>query len=97
MTTAEAGSSAFSSTVVAQYETLRSAMLGGVLPPAARSGLIVFLQQGMWRWARMLATQAYARPDTPSPCLTPAEPCEHRNIVYVFARMAMTINDRRAP
>ena len=30
-------------------------MLGEALPPDARSGLIVFLHRGMWRWARMLS------------------------------------------
>ena len=54
MTDAEARSSTPSSTIVAQYETLRAAMLGEALPPDARSGLIVFLRHGMWDWARIL-------------------------------------------
>jgi hypothetical protein len=44
MTDAEARSSTPSSTIVAQYETLRSAVLGEALSPHARSGLIVFLR-----------------------------------------------------
>lgn len=34
--------------IVAQYEVLRSAALGHVLPPEARSGLLLFLRCGMW-------------------------------------------------
>ena len=52
MTDAEARSSTVSATLVAQYETLRSAMLGEALPPDARSWLIVFLRHGMWEWVR---------------------------------------------
>jgi hypothetical protein len=43
------------STLIAQYETLRMAMLGEALPPEARSGLMLFLRRGMWGWARSLA------------------------------------------
>lgn len=73
-------------------------MLGEALPPTARSGLIVFLHQGMWGWARKLTANVIARSvsihaQTP----TPTEPFEHQAIVYVLARMAMTINDRRTP
>ena len=57
MTDAEARSSTPSSTIVAQYETLRSAMLGEALSPDARSGLIVFLRHGMWEWARTLTAR----------------------------------------
>ena len=61
MTDAEARSSTRSATIVAQYETLRSAMLGEALPPVARSGLIVFLRHGMWEWARTLTAGALGR------------------------------------
>ncbi|PTB16724.1 hypothetical protein C9I57_32040 [Trinickia symbiotica] len=73
-------------------------MLGEALPPTARSGLIVFLHQGMWGWARKLAADAIARSKSISARIpTPAEPFEHQAIVYLLARMAMTINDRRTP
>ena len=58
MTDAEVRSSTLSVTIVAQYETLRSAMLGEALPPVARSGLIVFLRHGMWEWARTLTARS---------------------------------------
>ena len=61
MTDAEVRSSTLSVTIVAQYETLRSAMLGEALPPVARSGLIVFLRHGMWEWARTLTAGALGR------------------------------------
>jgi hypothetical protein len=61
MTEAKAKSSALSATIVAQYETLRSAMLGEALPPDARSGLIVFLRHGMWEWARTLTPGVLGR------------------------------------
>ena len=58
MTDADVRSSTLSVTIVAQYETLRSAMLGEALAPVARSGLIVFLRHGMWEWARTLTPGA---------------------------------------
>ena len=61
MTDTEARSSTPSSTIVAQYETLRSAMLGEALSPDARSGLIVFLRHGMWEWARTLTLGTLGR------------------------------------
>lgn len=35
-------------TVAARYEMLRLAALGEALPLEARSGLLLFLRQGMW-------------------------------------------------
>jgi hypothetical protein len=97
MTEAEAKPSALSATIVAQYETLRSAMLGEALPPDARSGLIVFLRHGMWEWARTLTPGVLGREPlhvSPSASSNPTEPGERRAIIHLFAAMAMTINDR---
>ncbi len=44
------------SKAVTQYETLRGAALGDVLPLEARGGLMLFLRRGMWGWARAMAT-----------------------------------------
>jgi hypothetical protein len=95
MTDAEVRSSTLSVTIVAQYETLRSAMLGEALPPVARSGLIVFLRHGMWEWARTL-TPLDREPlhVSPSTSSHPTEPAERRAVIHLFAAMAMTINDR---
>ena len=86
------------STLVAQYETLRMAVLGEALPPEARSGLMLFLRRGMWAWARRLAVGGGVRQE---PLLArrsdPVEPGERSSIVYVFAAMAMKVNTRRAP
>jgi hypothetical protein len=95
MTGAKARPSTLSSAIVTQYETLRSAMLGEVLPPDARSGLIVFLNRGMWGWARMLAAGAARLEPIPARSSTPAQPFERRAVIYVLAGMAMTLNDRR--
>jgi hypothetical protein len=100
MTGIEANPSPFLSAITAQYEALRSAMLGEVLSPTARRGLIVFLRQGMWEWTRMLAATATAtaRPlPPPDKFSTPVEPFEHRVIVRQLASMAMSIHDRRTP
>jgi hypothetical protein len=97
MTDAEVRSSTLSVTIVAQYETLRSAMLGEALPPVARSGLIVFLRHGMWEWARTLTAGALGREPlhvSPSASSNPTEPGERRAVIHLFAAMAMTINDR---
>jgi hypothetical protein len=79
------------------YETLRQAALGEPLSPPARSGLILFLRRGMWGWAQMIAT-APARPEPISaPCSRQTPPSEPIAIVRVFAAMAMSTQDRRAP
>jgi hypothetical protein len=81
--------------IVAQYETLRSVMLGQALPPEARSGLIVLLRQGMWRCACRPAA-ATARPEPfADQTSIPMEPFERRAIVYALAGLAMARNDRR--
>ena len=97
MTDAEARSSTPSFTIVAQYETLRSAMLGEALSPDARSGLIVFLRHGMWEWARTLTLGTLGREPlhvSPSASSYPTEPGERRAVIHLLAAMAMTINDR---
>jgi hypothetical protein len=81
--------------IVAQYETLRSAVLGQALPPEARSGLIVLLRQGMWRWAcRPAVGRARSEPFTDQTSI-PKEPFERRAVVYALAGLAMARNDRR--
>jgi hypothetical protein len=98
MTDAEARSSTPSFTIVTQYETLRSAMLGEVLPPDARSGLIVLLRYGMWEWARTLLTLGTLGQEplhvSPSSASKPTEPGERRAVIHLLAAMAMTIHDR---
>jgi hypothetical protein len=89
---------ATASTLVAQYETLRMAMLGEALPPEARRGLMLFLRRGMWGWARRLAVGGSVRQEPqPAPRSDPVEPGERSSIVYVFAAMAMKVNTRRTP
>ncbi len=83
--------------VTARYERLRAAMLGEVLPPDARSGLIVFLHRGMWRWARLLVPEPTRLEPIPSQSPAPAERVEDRAIIGLLAGMAMAINDRRPP
>ena len=85
--------SKMASTAVAQYETLRMAMLGEALPPEARSGLMLFLRRGMWGWARALAVGSVRQEPIPARRSDPAEPRERGAIVYVFAAMAMTVNN----
>jgi hypothetical protein len=82
-----------------QYEVLRSAALGEVLPLKARSGLMLFLRRGMWGWAR--AMPAAASPDQeqiyPSSATRPAHG-ELSAVVHVLATIAMSIHHhRRAP
>ena len=87
------------SILIAQYETLRMAVLGEALPPEARSGLMLFLRRGMWAWARRLAVGGGVRQEPPllARRSDPVEPGERSSIVYVFAAMAMKVSTRRAP
>ena len=75
-----------------QYETLRGAVLGDLLPAEARAGLLLFLRRGMCGWARALATaQAPPRPITSRPPKRTI-PEEHRAVVHIFAAMIMNAN-----
>ena len=80
-----------------EYETLRAAMLGEALPPEGRSGLMLFLRRGMLGWARSLSGASVQRERAAAPCSDPREPGQRSAIVYVFASMAMKVNDRRTP
>jgi hypothetical protein len=80
---------------VAQYETLRMAMLGELLPPEARSGLMLFLRRGMWGWARTLAAASAQHERILSSSLSRKGPSEHRAVIHLFAAMAMKTNSRR--
>jgi hypothetical protein len=97
VTGADAEPLALPPTVSAQYEVLRSAMLGAHLPVDARRGLNVFLARGMWAWARMMVAVS-ARPE---PIRTRSLPCtqplERQSVIYALAGMAVTINERRTP
>ena len=76
--------------VAANYEALRMAALGDVLPLEARSGLALFLRRGMWGWARTLAaagaSQPPIRPLSPS---STAAAHECSGVIHVFASMVM--------
>lgn len=78
--------------VVTQYETLRKAALGGVLPPDARAGMMLFLRRGMWGWSCALATTSTTELPTGSRPTNwnPPEAC--RAIVHIFAAMAIRIS-----
>jgi hypothetical protein len=78
--------------LVAQYEALRGAVLGDLLPPEARAGLLLFLRRGMCGWARALATMR--APQRPIGSRPPNRtiPQEHRAVVQIFAAMVINAN-----
>jgi hypothetical protein len=84
-------------TLAAQYETLRMAALGELLPLEARSGLMLFLRRGMWGWARTLTAASARQEPIRASSSYPTALCEHRAVIHVFAAMAMNTNDRRTP
>jgi hypothetical protein len=84
--------SAVRSIVVTQYETLRRAALGDVLPPEARSGLMLFLRRGMWGWARALAAMSPLHQPTGSRVSSWKAPEEYRTVIHIFAAMAIRAN-----
>ena len=81
------------SVVAAQYETLRMAALGELLPPEARSGLVLFLRRGMWGWARTLAATPVQ--PTRSPSSNSTAPHQHRAVIQLFAAMVLNSNHGR--
>ena len=98
MTSTRAEDSEGSTIIVAQYETLRRAALGHVLPPEARGGLMLFLRRGMWGWARIMAMAGASMSQQPScpPALNCAPSGESRTLIHIFAAMAMRANHRGA-
>lgn len=79
----------------ARYELLRAAVLGEEIAPLARSGLNVFLLQGMWSWAQTSAQRPSLEPGRSS-AFQRADLCpDRRAIVRLLAAMAMTVSDRR--
>lgn len=90
--TAAKNHSAEPSSVVTQYETLRSAALGEALPPGARSGLMLFLCRGMWGWARALVTMNAFEQPVGSRQSSWKAPYEYRTVIYIFATMTIRAN-----
>ncbi len=82
--------------VVAQYETLRGAVLGEALPPEARAGLLLFLRRGMCGWARALATMSAPQRPTGFRPLNWNMPEEHRAVVHIFAALAIRAHHQGA-
>ncbi len=84
--------------ITAQYEVLRGAALGGVLPLKARSGLMLFLRRGMWGWARTLSEAAStSRKQIYLPPVAQPAHDRQRAVVHVLAAIALSIHDRRTP
>ena len=81
-----------------QYETLRGAALGGVLPPEARYGLMLFLRRGMWGWTRAIAigSAEVLQQRSGSRSLSWTASNEHIAVVHVFAAMAMNVEQSRS-
>jgi hypothetical protein len=82
--------------ITARYETLRMGALGEPLPVEARSGLGLFLQRGMWGWARALAAARESTTSARSPVSSSAESFQPRSVIHVFAAMALNVNGWRA-
>jgi hypothetical protein len=80
--------------IVAQYETLRRVALGELLPPEARSGLSLFLRQGLWGWARVQAVASEGEQPTGSPSSGSTAPHPNKAVVQVFAALALNGNRR---
>jgi hypothetical protein len=95
--TSEAGDrSERPSSMVAQYETLRRAALGHVLPLEARCGLMLFLRRGMWGWARAMVLSSTSVLQQPSCSASQNGACsdESRTLIHIFATMARTTENR---
>lgn len=80
-----------------QYETLRTAALGDGLPLEARSGLALFLRRGMWGWAQAAAVPSRLPSAARSSVASSTADDEHRDVIHLFAAMAITSATPRAP
>jgi hypothetical protein len=77
-----------------QYETLRKAAFGEAVPIETRNGLALFLRRGMWGWAQaaaVLNTSAGSACRSARPDIEP----DQRNVIELFAAMAMSASNRR--
>ena len=72
------------------------AALGEVLPPTARSGLMLLLRRGMWGWAQTLVATSPVQQPVHASSLPPPRN-ERTAVVHVLATMAMSTQDRRTP
>lgn len=86
------------SSIATQYETLRRAALGEVLPPEARYGLMLFLRRGMWGWARAVTmnNDSASQQPTRSPSLSLTASEGSRVLIHAFAAIAMNIQHQGA-
>ncbi len=71
--------------LVARYEALRGAVLGEILQPEARAGLLLFLRRGMCGWARALPTMHAPQRSVGSRTSSLPIPERHRAVVHIFA------------
>ena len=71
--------------------------LGEALPPAARSGLMLFLRRGMWGWAQTLVAASPVHQRVQASSLTQPARNERTAVVHLLATMAMSTYDRRTP
>lgn len=90
---------AIQSRATEQYEILRAAALGTVLPPEARSGLTILLHRGVWAWVRVILRTPGPRPPAVVP-LTAGLPIadettERRIVIHLLAAMMMAVPERR--
>jgi hypothetical protein len=82
--------------VVSQYEALRNAAFGHVLPPEARCGLMLFLRRGMWAWTQVMSVPRTGAQQEQTTSLRFPSADESRTAIYVFAAMAMNDEHRGA-
>ena len=82
-----------------QYEILRAAALGAVLPPEARSGLSILLYRGMWAWARTILREPCRRQPIAVPLMAGlpiADEISNRHtIIHLLATIMMAPSERR--
>lgn len=78
--------------IVPQYEALRRAALGNVLPAEGRSGLMLFLRRGMWAWAHVASATLIGAQEPAASRLSTGE--GPRTAIHIFAAMAMNAERR---
>lgn len=75
-----------------RYETLRMAALGEPVPPEDRSGLVLVLRRGMWGWARALANTLTPQQTTRSSSTSTTATQPQKEVIQIFAAMALHSN-----
>ena len=82
-------------TPLERYERLRRIGAGEASESQYRDGLVLFLRQGMWRWACALDGRHTDTPYLATAAGTLSVPAQRTVVIHLLAQVAMATSSRR--